>query len=164
MNQLPFSIGHFTKASLAAIFIVLLIGTVLFDIRKSPPSIAFTGVRQTQSGPVAIFLMTNASSSAYSYVSTRGSTAPLNYVVRADLGSEWKMLGRVSRGVAELRTLTPHSYVEFTVEKPRGAPGRFQVGIEFQRGTAEDVQRRWNHEVPDAVGHEPNYTWSQPTR
>ena len=41
--------------------------------------------------------------------------------------------------------------------------GKFEVGVEFHLGTAEEIQLLWNRKVAYSVGREPKYTWSQPT-
>lgn len=155
------------------IMAVLLVGIALRCSPGSSPSILFSGFRDATSGQVAVFLITNGTSSPYSYSSYGLSSEPFDYVYRVRSGAEWKTTHRVLSGCEEGHVLPPHTSFEFAVKPPFEPFDRvepFGIGVEFYRGTPDEIRHRNANPLARCLGwlrykanpySQPDYTWSQ---
>ncbi|WP_395738190.1 hypothetical protein [Prosthecobacter sp.] len=133
------------KFILLSLIGTLLVGSMLWLVLRSGPSIHFVGFHEGEYGRLATFRIANDTDDSFSYYG-EGLSAP-HYSYRIAEPSGWKThsLGWCGTG-AGLHTLAPHSATEIQVSIPHynapEPPLPFAVGIYFERGTAAQLYAR----------------------
>lgn len=133
------------KFILLSLIGTLLVGSLLWLVLRSSPSIHFVRFHEEKYGRLATFRIANDTDDSFSYYGYGLSGPFYSYRIAEPSGWKTSSLGWCGTG-AGLHTLAPHSATEIEVRIPSydepELPLPFAVGIHFERGTAAELYAR----------------------